>query len=116
MSGLVLRVKSLLNFISSSSSEEKSLKADVMEQGCVSLSVTEGINVPSNFGSHSEFILEPLMPSVEIADDVLVIGGSFISSNLASHGDFESSFFDKLIYGFFCIFILCFLSDGYVNL
>ena len=83
-----------------------------MEECSVCLSVAEGVNVPTDFGVDSELVFEPLMSCVEVSDNILVVGRCLISSNPSTHGNFESSFFDELLYGSLCIFILSFVPHA----
>lgn len=109
MRGLVLGVKSLFYLISTSSGEEQSVEAKIVEEGCVSLSVPEGVDVPPYLWGNAKFVFKPLMACVEVADDVFVVSVSFVGSDPSSHGNFEPAFFNKLLDSSLSVFILSFV-------
>ena len=92
-----IRLKSIINVVFPTSGKEEGLKAHVMEQSSIGLSVSKRIDIPSNSWGNSELLTEPLMTLNKVFDNVLIVGSALISMDPSSHEDFESSLLDKLL-------------------
>lgn len=84
---MIIRVISLLDFICTSSRKEQGLKTQIVENGGISLCMTEWVNIPAYSWGLSKLVFQPAMAFDKVADDVLIISCGFLRSNPASHGD-----------------------------
>ena len=81
------RGKFLMHLVKMRSTKEKRIKAKVMEQGCVSLCVAEWIYVPTYSWSNIEFVNDPLMTYLKVANKIFIICVILISSGPTTHCD-----------------------------
>jgi hypothetical protein len=103
------RLESIINVVFATSGKEEGLKAHVMEQGSISLSMSKRVNIPSYSWGNSELLAEPLVTLNKVLDNILIVGSTLICMNPSSHEDLESALFNKFLKSF-----LSFLSGSNV--
>lgn len=66
-----------------------------MEQGSVTLSVTERVHIPPDSSGCIKFVQDPFMSFLEVSNEVFIIRVILISSNPSTHSDLQPSLLDK---------------------
>lgn len=66
-----------------------------MEYSSIGFSMAERIDIPSNSWGNTEFVTDPLVALVEIANDIFIVRIALVWSNPATHSDLKLSIFDK---------------------